>query len=772
MTEHTVSHYPSPFRLRTLGDLVLDQRGERIGEARRKPLAVLAYVAVASAHAPPVNREGLAALLWADSAPEKARRTLAQTLYALRKECGADLLVGHSQLETVPALLAVDAVEFRDAVRRGDHERALALYGGPFLDGVHFPGAVEFDQWVEKTRAQFAAAHREVLLASARALFVAGETIRALARLEQAHLEYPDDVMVVEALATAYLANDAPHRALAAIDRFERHLREEYDVALPTSVQRLRERSRGSLSAFIPEESADAIPRIGTSPFETPALEAAARATPSREEAPRRSSPVKPPPVAPSRRRRSWRLITGAMVFVAFVLAGGVWYARHVLSQPSTIAEARRLEHVAQRNARFGPFDSSTIGRVAILPPVNRTGNPEHDARLARLRSLTHAMVGRTFIGAVPMAVVDTLTAELRLDNRTPATPHQAVELFERTGAALVIQPQIFTLGDSIRVHFTLSRNTAHTPRAVPGGVNVEQYENGYLDGVDIGVYAAAFAAEESLREFLTSLDSCVRPDLPSPPSAPWCWTSGRHLAMATGKPSRLRTWWWELRTVLYLDRTPETAFDQLRREQALAHAARRRAIDSSHMGRTVLLPARNNTGNPALDSLTFHLDYRLQNILRSSFARAVPASYSTPIFEAQRNTRLPTTTTMQVAAVLQATGAGLAIQPFISRTNDGLVRVHFVFYRDLSHTSLAVSGSPNLETLSTPATSGVAADGTTAIGLAERRMLQFVRSLEVCTAAAHTDEAAAPWCWGVGRRLQVADAVPRLRRTGQLSAR
>jgi hypothetical protein len=139
------------FRLQLLGDLAIyDRAGTRIGEARRKPLAVLAYLAAEAPRA--VNREQLAALLWPETTPERARRALAQTLYALRRELGADVVQGVSQLALDAGLVENDLAAFRKALARKDLATAAAHYGGPFLDGMYVAGAVEFERWAEGWR--------------------------------------------------------------------------------------------------------------------------------------------------------------------------------------------------------------------------------------------------------------------------------------------------------------------------------------------------------------------------------------------------------------------------------------------------------------------------------------------------------------------------------------------------------------------------------------------------------------------------------------------
>ncbi|MFL5418958.1 MAG: hypothetical protein ACJ78Y_23370, partial [Myxococcales bacterium] len=75
-------------------------------------------------------------LLWPDSDEEKARRVLAQTLYSLRRDLGAEeLIVGTTDLRLNTEMVVTDIGEFSALVERGDLRRAASIYCGPFLDG-------------------------------------------------------------------------------------------------------------------------------------------------------------------------------------------------------------------------------------------------------------------------------------------------------------------------------------------------------------------------------------------------------------------------------------------------------------------------------------------------------------------------------------------------------------------------------------------------------------------------------------------------------------
>src|SRR5918911_558676 len=134
-------------RLRSLGGLALDAPsvGLRGAATQRRPLALLALLAAAGERG--VSRERILLFFWPESSARRARNTLSQTLYTLRRGLGAeDLVVGTSTLCLNPAIFTTDIWDFEAAVSRGDLEAAVALYRGPFLDGFYLPGAPEFER--------------------------------------------------------------------------------------------------------------------------------------------------------------------------------------------------------------------------------------------------------------------------------------------------------------------------------------------------------------------------------------------------------------------------------------------------------------------------------------------------------------------------------------------------------------------------------------------------------------------------------------------------
>jgi len=144
-------------RIRALGVLcVLDRDGEPIHAAPslRRPMAVL--VAAAAAGERGIPRDKLLGLLWPESSAERARHSLTQAIYNARRVTGLDdLLLTHGVLRVNADLVSSDIADFETAIREHDLERAVELYGGPFLDGFYLSDSPEFDQWTATLRARF-----------------------------------------------------------------------------------------------------------------------------------------------------------------------------------------------------------------------------------------------------------------------------------------------------------------------------------------------------------------------------------------------------------------------------------------------------------------------------------------------------------------------------------------------------------------------------------------------------------------------------------------
>ena len=168
-------------RLLTLGGLSLVDDGVPVTGAasQRSRLALLAVLAAAGPAG--VSRDKLLALLWPESDDERARHALKQGVYALRRDLGNEnAIAGTATLSLDSSVVASDIREFDDAIARGDDAGAIAMYAGPFLDGVFIKAAPEFDQWAAGERSRLERARLDAIGRLARAAELAGDASAAV----------------------------------------------------------------------------------------------------------------------------------------------------------------------------------------------------------------------------------------------------------------------------------------------------------------------------------------------------------------------------------------------------------------------------------------------------------------------------------------------------------------------------------------------------------------------------------------------------------------
>jgi serine/threonine-protein kinase len=164
---------PRTIRLCTLGALDLrapPSSGLDPAAVLRQPkrLALLAYLAAAAPrrfH----RRDTLLGLFWPELDESHARAALRRSLYFLRNALGAETITarGEDEVGVPEEALWCDAGAMERALDRGETERALELYQGPFLEGLHVEGAgTELQDWLDRERARL----RDRALAAAGAL--------------------------------------------------------------------------------------------------------------------------------------------------------------------------------------------------------------------------------------------------------------------------------------------------------------------------------------------------------------------------------------------------------------------------------------------------------------------------------------------------------------------------------------------------------------------------------------------------------------------------
>ena len=251
------------FRLSTLGALSLvDSNGvsEPSLSKRRRKLAVLVVLAMCRR---PVSRERLSEMFWGDEDETRARHSLSDALWNLRRVLGPDsIAMRQNEVSLSPTCsLTVDALELIAAGERRDHERVTELYVGPFLDCVNIANSASYEHWVSRLRDQM---HRLWLEACAQRCLTLARTRKweECASLARRWL----DSELLSADAALYLLNalKAPgtiEAYRAALDEYhvlERRLEQEFEQSPGHDVARLAASIREQLSALESERSARA----------------------------------------------------------------------------------------------------------------------------------------------------------------------------------------------------------------------------------------------------------------------------------------------------------------------------------------------------------------------------------------------------------------------------------------------------------------------------------------------------------------------------------
>jgi TolB-like protein/DNA-binding SARP family transcriptional activator len=316
------------------GASILSPTGPVEGRAvQRRRLGLLALLA-APRHtgvgqpATGVSRERLISYLWPEAESDRGRHLLSDSVYRVNQALGGDAIAAAGdELRLNAAILPSDVAQLEDAAARGDHERVVSLYTGPFLDGVFLADSTEFERWVDSTRDRFARHYASSLETLAVEAEQAGDAARAVEWWRLLATHDPLNARIAMRFMEALDATGARASALRHADIHAALLRAELGAEPDTNVVALVERLRSTPAAIL------------AAPPPTPAR------TRSLVHVPALVSETRHPP-ALSRRRRRW---PAGLAFAAATVGLLV-----VLS-----ARARRID--APSAESFGPS-------IVVLP--------------------------------------------------------------------------------------------------------------------------------------------------------------------------------------------------------------------------------------------------------------------------------------------------------------------------------------------------------------------------------------------------------------------
>ena len=139
-----------PFHLALFGPPRLEGPAGPVVSSGPRRLALLGIIAASGASG--VTRDRVLGLVWPHLDQDRARHNLNQTLYALRRDTRAELIVGITDLRLDPLVCTADVVAFDFAIAERRPADALSHYAGAFLDGAFLSDSPAFAEWLDAER--------------------------------------------------------------------------------------------------------------------------------------------------------------------------------------------------------------------------------------------------------------------------------------------------------------------------------------------------------------------------------------------------------------------------------------------------------------------------------------------------------------------------------------------------------------------------------------------------------------------------------------------
>ncbi|MGH2901761.1 MAG: AfsR/SARP family transcriptional regulator, partial [Solirubrobacteraceae bacterium] len=244
--------------------------------AQKRLLALLAVLAAVGDAG--MSRDRLVALLWPESEPERARHALTQTLYHARRalDCDDLFVLSGGDIRLNRSRLASDVDQFDARIRAGEHEAAMAVHAGDFLDGFFLSSVAEFEQWTSAQRLRL----NEAAVRASDHLGAAAENAHDWARA----IEWRKRMLVLDPLS-AVSTTKLMNAMAAAGDRtgalnqarvYAALLREQLDLEPDPIVTRLVEHLRSTPpdgEPIVLRERASTPEPVHDEPTASPALE-------------------------------------------------------------------------------------------------------------------------------------------------------------------------------------------------------------------------------------------------------------------------------------------------------------------------------------------------------------------------------------------------------------------------------------------------------------------------------------------------------------------
>lgn len=404
-------------RIKTLGALAVTNDGKSVPGAASQPRRLALLALLARAGETGLSRDRLIAVLWPDIDEDRARRNLTHALYALRRDLGdEEAIQGAKDLRLDSQRISVDVMEFAEAIAQGRLAHAVSLYGGPFVDGFHLPGASEFERWSEDERQALQHEYAQTLETLARRTENAAESAgwwRRLAGVDPLNARYALGLM--EALAASGDVAGALRHARVHEQLLADQLELPPDSEVTALALKLKERRESPAPPLVVEA-----PAVAVAEPEVTVVDTATSAAPPNDPTP-----------AIRASGRSWSRSQIAVAAGAVVIIAAAMFARFAASSSSA------------RNGGNG--DDPSVPVLAVGRIADRRGNTAED-----LAGSLADMLATNLARASGARVVSTARM-YELARQNGGSDTSAVVLLDaarRAGATELVDGALFTLAD------------------------------------------------------------------------------------------------------------------------------------------------------------------------------------------------------------------------------------------------------------------------------------------------------------------------------------
>jgi DNA-binding SARP family transcriptional activator len=245
-------------------------------ERQRRRLTLLAVVGAAGPSG--VDRERLLDLFWPESDPDRARNSLKQATFALRRDLDHDPFHVHpGRLVLNPEALSCDAYDASVAIAARDDAAILRLITAPWLDDAALSDTAPLSQWIDERRRTFSDEAIRVRAQVADAAFVVGDPVAAAEAYRDALRWDPYRAAFVSGAMKSLAASGDIAAALQVLGEYEERMARELQVAPDPAVvmlgRQLRARAGTAARDIVSREGLlETPPAWAPSPARTPKL--------------------------------------------------------------------------------------------------------------------------------------------------------------------------------------------------------------------------------------------------------------------------------------------------------------------------------------------------------------------------------------------------------------------------------------------------------------------------------------------------------------------